>query len=83
MFNHPVTQVLSLIWKLTTVLIIPIIMVLYIKVIAAYHPDFSFHNLDQGKNIHKWIVFAIYLFSLLVWNRLNPYVNNALKRMEY
>ena len=83
MFNHPVTQALSLIWKLATVLIIPIIIILYIKIYGLYHPNFSFDDLDQGQNSHKWVIFAIYLFMLLAWNRLTPYVYKALKRMEY
>ncbi|MDA7746915.1 hypothetical protein N8878_06240 [Psychromonas sp.] len=83
MSNQPHTQILSLIWKLLTVLIIPIIMILYIKAMSALYGDFSFSDLDQGKNLHKWVVLAIYLAFLLCWNRLNPYVVNLLKRMEY
>lgn len=83
MFNHPVTQVLSLMWRLLTVLIIPIIIYLYVAVMDYYNGNFSFADLDQGKNIHKWIVFAIYLACILCWNRLNPYFNSTLKKMEY
>ena len=83
MFNHSLPQILSLVWKLLTVLIIPIIMLCYVKFLNAFYTPFSFEELDQGKNIHKWIVLAIYLFFLLCWNRLNPIVTAALKKMEY
>jgi len=83
MFSHSLTQILSIFWKLLTVLIIPVIMFLYVKVMAAYYPEFTFSDLDQGKNLHKWVVFAIYLTFLLCWNRLNPYVVNGLKKLEY
>lgn len=83
MLNHPLTQVLSLAWKLLTVLIIPIIMTIYVKTMSGFYNDFSFSDLDQGKNLHKWVVLAVYLAFLLLWNRLNPFVGNALKKLEY
>jgi hypothetical protein len=82
MFNHSFNQILSLVWKLLTVLIIPIIIVCYVKTVDAFYPSFTFSDLDQGQNAHKWIVLAIYLLFLLCWNRLNPYVNNLLKKMD-
>jgi hypothetical protein len=81
--NHPLTQTLSLIWKLLTVLILPVIMAVYVQVMDNYYGPYSFSDLDQGKNLDKWIVLAIYLGFLLCWNRLNPYVISALKKMEY
>lgn len=83
MFNHPLTQALSIAWKLLTVLIIPIIMITYVKTINGLYGDFSFSDLDQGKNLHKWAVLAVYLAFLLCWNRINPTVIDALKKLEY
>ncbi|TEW52172.1 hypothetical protein E2R67_03805 [Psychromonas sp. RZ5] len=83
MFNHSLNQILSLIWKLLTVLIIPIIIFFYIKIIDTCYTPFSFADLDQGKNIHKWLVLALYLAFLLCWNRLNPFVKTILKKLEY
>ncbi len=83
MLNTPLTQALSLVWKLLTVLILPVIMAIYVKIMDSYYGPFAFEDLDLGKNLHKWIVFAIYLAFLLCWNRLNPHVISALKRMEY
>ena len=81
--NQPLTQALSLTWKLSTVLILPVIIAIYVKVMDAYYGPFTFSELDQGQNSHKWIVLAIYLFFLLCWNRLNPHVIHLLKRLEY
>jgi len=81
--NHPLTQALSLLWKLLTVLILPIIIAVYVKVMDVYYGPFSFSELDLGQNLHKWLIFAIYLLFLLCWNRLNAHVINALKKMEY
>ena len=83
MFNHSLSQILSLVWKLLTVLIIPVIMLIYVKVTNALYPPFSFQELDQGENSHKWIILAIYLSFLLCWKRLNPAVTTALKKLEY
>lgn len=83
MFNLPLTQALSLLWKLLTVLILPVIMAVYIEVVDTYYFEFSFSELDQGKNLHKWAILGIYLVFLVCWNRVNPYVINALKRLEY
>ena len=83
MFNHSLNQILSLIWKLLTVLIIPIIIFLYIEIVDTCYMPFSFADLDQGKNIHKWLVLALYLAFLLGWNRLNPVVKTMLKKLEY
>ena len=83
MFNHSLNQILSLIWKLLTVLIIPIIIFFYIEIVDTFYMPFSFVDLDQGKNIHKWLVLALYLGFLLAWNRLNPSVKTMLKKLEY
>ena len=83
MLNHPLTQALSLAWKLLTVLILPVIMAVYVEVVDTYYIAFSFSDLDQGKNLHKWAILGIYLLFLLCWNRLNPHVINTLKKMEY
>jgi len=83
MFNLSLVQILSLTWKLLTVLIIPIIIVSYIKFMQAFYPPFDFSELDLGQNIHKWIIFTLYLLFLLCWKTLNPYVGQILKKMEY
>lgn len=83
MFSHPLTQILSLLWKLLTVLIIPIIIAIYIQVLCYWFPDFSFSELDNGKNVHKWAIISIYALFLIGWNKLNPYVIDLLKKMEY
>jgi len=83
MLNHPLTKALSLVWKLLTVLILPIIMAIYVEIIDAYYGPFVFSDLDEGKNLHKWGIIGIYLTFLLCWNRLNPHVISALKKMEY
>jgi len=83
MFNHSLHQILSLIWKLLTVLIIPIIIFFYIEIVDTFYMPFSFADLDQGKNIHKWLVLAIYLTFLLCWNRLTPLVKAILKKLEF
>lgn len=81
--THPITQTLSIIWKLLTVLILPVIIAIYVNIMDVYYGPFIFSDLDKGQNAHKWIVFAIYLLFLLCWNRLNPHVINTLKRLEY
>ncbi|TEW54136.1 hypothetical protein E2R68_09665 [Psychromonas sp. RZ22] len=84
MLNQSLIQTLSLFWKLLTVLILPVIMFLYIKFMdVCYEQPFTFADLDQGKNIHKWMIIAIYLAFLLCWNRLNPIVMNILKKLEH
>lgn len=83
MYSHPLIQILSLLWKLLTVLIIPIIIAIYIKVLSHWHPELSFASLDNGKNVHKWIIISIYALFLIGWNKLNPYVAALLKKMEY
>ena len=83
MFNHSLNQILSLIWKLLTVLIIPVIIFFYIEIVDTFYMPFSFVDLDQGKNIHKWLVLIIYIFLLVGWSRLNPLVKTMLKKLEY
>ena len=65
MLNTPLTQTLSLVWKLLTVLILPVIMAIYVKTMDTYYGPFVFADLDLGKNLHKWVVLAIYLAFLL------------------
>ena len=77
------SQLLLLLWKLSTVYIIPIIILLYIDLLNAYLGEFSFQQLDQGQNIHKWLILAIYLLYLLIWNRSNKHVVSYLKKLEY
>ena len=74
---------LLLLWKLSTVYTIPLIILLYIDLFNAYFGEFSFQQLDQGKNIHKWGVFALYLLYLLFWNHYNKRVISYLKKLEY
>lgn len=76
-------QLLLLLWKLSTVYIIPIIIFAYIFVMNNYFGNFTFNDLDTGINVHKWTVFAIYLMYLLVWKFSNKAVNAYLKKMEY
>lgn len=84
MLNVPFNLLLLLLWKLSTVFIIPIIIQLYIKVIDGYFVSgFTFQDLDQGQNIHKWVILAIYLLYLLFWNRSNKHVVSYLKKLEY
>lgn len=68
------SQLLLLCWKLSSVLVIPLIMLLYVYVIHRYNTEFTFQSLDQGRNIHKWIVFAIYLCYLAIWKYKNKTV---------
>jgi len=70
-------------WKLLAVLIIPIIIFFYIKITNAFFIPFTFADLDQGQNIHKWLILAIYLTFLLCWNRLTPLVKTMLKKLEF
>ena len=77
------SQFLLLLWKLSTIYTVPLIMLLYISLMNAYSGDFTFQQLDQGKNIHKFVVLAIYLFYLLFWNRCNKTVITSLKKLEY
>ena len=77
------SKILLLLWKLSTIYIIPIVIELYIILINAYFGAFSFQQLDQGQNIHKWNVLALYLLYLLFWNRCNKHVISYLKKLEY
>ena len=77
------SQLLLLLWKLSTVYILPIIIFLYIDLLNAYSEGFSFQQLDQGQNIHKWFIFAIYLAYLLIWKGCNHHVASYLKKLEY
>lgn len=77
------SQLLVLLWKLSSVFVIPLIMVGYVMVINRYDESFTFEDLDQGKNFHKWMVLVIYLVYLLLWNRSNKSVVSYLKKLEY
>jgi len=83
MFLSQFSQVLILLWKLSSVFIIPLIMVCYVMAMNSYDGSFTFADLDQGKNIHKWLVFAIYLAYILFWNRSNRFVTAYLKKLQY
>ena len=83
MLNVHFSQLLLLLWKLSTVYIIPIVIQLYIEVVNVYFGEFSFQQLDQGQSIHKWGVLAIYLLYLLIWRRYNKRVTSYLKKLEY
>ena len=83
MFLTQFSQVLILLWKLSSVFVIPLIMVGYVMAINSYDGSFNFSELDQGKNIHKWLVFAIYLAYILFWNRSNRFVTSYLKKLQY
>ena len=83
MFLTQFSQFLILLWKLSSVFVIPLIMVGYVMVMQSYDAGFSFAELDQGKNIHKWLVFAIYLSYILFWNRCNRIVTSYLKKLQY
>lgn len=83
MFLTQFSQLLILLWKLSSVFIIPLIMIAYVTVMRHYDASFSFADLDQGKNIHKWLVLAIYLAYLLFWNRCNRVVSAYLKKLQY
>ena len=58
-------------------------MIGYVIAMNRYYGGFTFADLDQGKNIHKWGVLAIYLAYLLFWNRSNKYVVSYLKKLQY
>jgi len=83
MFVTQLSQFLILLWKLSSVFVIPLIMIAYVMVMSSYDQRFTFADLDQGKNIHKWGVFAIYLVYLLIWNRSNRFVISYLKKLQY
>jgi len=83
MFITQLSQFLILLWKLSSVFVIPLIMIAYVMAMHSYDDNFSFSDLDQGKNIHKWMVFAIYLVYLLCWNRSNRFVIAYLKKLQY
>ena len=83
MFLTHFSQVLILLWKLSSVFVIPLIMIGYVMVMDSYNGGFTFADLDQGKNIHKWLVLAIYLGYLLIWNRSNRFVIAYLKKLQY
>lgn len=77
------SQLLLLLWKLSTIFALPIILLLYRSALNSYTGDFTFEQLDQGINIHKWWVFGLYLVYLLLWNRSNKLVISYLKKLEY
>jgi len=77
------SQLLLLVWKLSTIFALPIILLLYRTLLNSYTGDFTFEQLDQGINIHKWWVFGLYLVYLLLWNRSNKLVISYLKKLEY
>jgi hypothetical protein len=77
------SQLLILLWKLSSVFVLPLVMIGYVVVMHHYDETFNFSTLDTGKNLHKWIVLAIYLSYLLLWNRSNKRVVSYLKKLEY
>ena len=77
------SQLLILLWKLSSVFVLPLIMIGYVMLMHHYDAEFTFAELDTGKNLHKWIVLAIYLAYLLLWNRSNKRVVSYLKKLEY
>lgn len=77
------SQLMLLLWKLSTVYIIPIIIISYVDLLNFYTNDFTFQQLDTGQNIHKLSVLAIYLIYLLFWSSCNKYMIAFLKRLEY
>jgi len=83
MLRARISQILLLTWKLSTVFVIPIIIHFYISVMSLYIEGFDFLVLDQGQNIHKWIVFALYLLYLLVWKAGNNIITGYLKKIEF
>jgi hypothetical protein len=83
MFMTQLSQFLILLWKLSSVFVLPLIMMGYVLLMDRYGGGFTFADLDQGKNIHKWAVLAIYLAYLLFWNRSNRYVISYLKKLQY
>ena len=83
MFIAQLSQFLILVWKLSSVFVIPLIMIGYVALINSYDEGFTFEDLDQGKNFHKWLVFAIYLTFILVWKRSNKRVISYFKKLEY
>ena len=83
MFIAQLSQFLILLWKLSSVFVIPLIMIGYVMLMNSYDESFTFEDLDQGKNFHKWLVLATYLLYLLLWNRSNKGVVSYLKKLEY
>lgn len=83
MFSYRLSQLLRLLWKLSTVYILPIIMFAYIYFMNKYFGPFSFKKLDQGANMYKWWVFFIYICYLLLWKYFNKTVTYYLKKLEY
>jgi len=77
------SQILILLWKLSSVFVIPLIMMGYVMIMNSYDGSFTFDDLDEGNNIHKWLVFATYLAYLLFWNRSNRLVTSYLKKLQY
>ena len=77
------SQLLLLLWKLSTIFALPVILLLYRSLLNSYAGSFTFEQLDQGINIHKWWVFGLYLVYLLLWNRCNKWVISYLKKLEY
>jgi len=83
MLRTNLTPFLLLTWKLSTVYILPIIIYLYLKLMTFYTGNFTFQQLDEGINIHKWMVVCIYLLYLLLWKSVNKKVSSYLKKFEY
>ena len=65
MFVSQLSQFLLLLWKLSSVFVIPLIMIGYVMLMNSYDESFTFEDLDRGKNLHKWLVLVIYLVYLL------------------
>ena len=83
MFITQLAQLLTLLWKLSSVFVIPVIMIVYVMLMNSYDDSFTFEDLDQGTKFHKWLVFAIYLSYILFWRRNNKRVTSYLKKLEY
>lgn len=83
MFLFRLNQLLLLLWKLSTVFIIPIIMFTYVYVMNIYLDGFLFSDLDQGTNLHKLSVLGFYLVYLLFWKYYNKRITAYFKKLEY
>ena len=83
MFFYHLHQVLRLLWQLSTVYVIPIIIILYIKALNLMGYPLSFSELDEGQNIHKLAILGIYLLYLLIWKLINKYVISLLNKLKF
>lgn len=67
--------VFRVIWKLLILAAFPLLVWGYLK-----GTGLSFTQLDAGVNMHKIIIFALYLVLILAWWWLNPKVLRVLSR---